>query len=97
MTNNKKQKPTNKKQTDMKKSVQKIQALFTKLFAMLVVLVALPAISYCQPVEPVDDNPDVPFDNNMNIMFLITGVLFAGVIVWQEIRKRRKLQGSDVK
>lgn len=81
----------------MKKSALKLQALLVKLFAVAVVIITLPVKGYCQPVEPVDDNPDVPFDKDMNIMFLITGVLFAGVIVWLELRKRRKLKGSNIK
>ena len=77
-------------------SVKQVQPKLTKLLALFSVLV-LPVVSYCQPPDPVDGNPDVPFDDNMNIMFLIIGVAFAGVIVWQEVRKRRKLQGSNVK
>ena len=81
----------------MKKSAMKIGGLVTKLFAMLIAVVIVPAVSYCQPPDPVDGNPDVPFDKNMNIMFLIIGVTFAGIIVWQEVKRRRKLAGTDVK
>ena len=77
----------------MKKSVMNMQAKLTKLFAVLCVML-LPVVSYCQPPDPTDENPDVPFDSNMNIMFLIIGVGFAAIIVFQEMRKRRKLQGS---
>ena len=81
----------------MKKSAMKIRDMMSKLFAMLIAMVIVPAVSYCQPPDPTDGNPDVPFDDNMNIMFLIIGVTFAGIIVWQEMRRRRKLAGTDVK
>ena len=77
----------------MKKNVMKLKAMPAKLFAMMITVLVLPAISYCQPPDPADGNPDVPFADNMNIVFLIIGVAFAAMIVWQEIKTRRKLQG----
>ena len=80
----------------MKMSLLNMQAKLTKLFAALCVML-LPVVSYCQPPDPTDENPDVPFDDNMNIVFLVIGVVFAAVIVLQEVNKRKKLSGHNVK
>ncbi len=67
--------------------------------AMLLMTVIIPAVSQAQLPGPEDGEvgPDVPFDKDMNLVFLIIGVLFAAVIVWQELRKRKRLQGSQAK
>jgi hypothetical protein len=74
----------------------KMKNMINKIIAFVCVMV-LPAISFCQPPGPGDENPDVPFDDNMNLVFLFIGITFAAVIVWQEMSRRRKLQGTDVK
>lgn len=58
---------------------------FIKLFIMGCLL-AVPAISFCQP-GPGDDNPDVPFDDNMNLIFLAIGLVFAVIIIGKKLRK----------
>jgi hypothetical protein len=69
-----------------------------KLFALVVFcLTVLPAISFGQPAPPgpggTGGNPDtplggVPFDNNMNLLFLLVGVVFAIVILKKSQNKR---------
>jgi hypothetical protein len=60
-------------------------------------LMVVPVAAFCQvvPPDPGDNanNPDVPFDSNMNIVFLIVGLLFAGFIVYKELQGRRRLSG----
>lgn len=64
-------------------------AVKTKLiqFFAAVCLMIAPAISYCQPPDPTDENPDVPFDDNMNLVFLAIGLLFAAVVIVKRLRK----------
>ncbi|HMP22445.1 MAG TPA: hypothetical protein PKC39_15910 [Ferruginibacter sp.] len=77
------------------------QAIIQKLQGMLLLVcsIVLPAIGYSQPPGPEDGEvgPDVPFDSNMNLVFLVIGVLFAAIIVWQELKRRRTLKGVDAK
>lgn len=58
----------------------------------LVVLFLLPSMLFAQPIGPGPAGgggaPEVPFDDNMNIMFLVAGVLFAVVITVKKLRKR---------
>lgn len=53
-------------------------------FFVIAVTVIVPAISYCQP-GPGDDNPDVPFDKDMNLVFLGIGILFAVLFIIRKI------------
>ena len=64
-------------------------AVKTKLiqFFAAVCLMIVPAVSFCQPPDPVDENPDVPFDDNMNLVFLAIGLLFAAVVIVRRLRK----------
>jgi hypothetical protein len=84
----------------MKKLMITTNAGVVKLLALLFVLAA-PVLSYGQPPLPDDGGepigPDAPFDDKMSLVFLAIGVVFAAVIVMQEVRKRRKLQGTNVK
>ncbi|MFT3679550.1 MAG: hypothetical protein QM791_04715 [Ferruginibacter sp.] len=87
--------------------MQNIKQIINKAVPALMLGIVIPAIGLAQPGAlpsgpevggGEDQNPDaVPFDGNMNLVFLGIGVLFAVLIIWQEIRKRRKLQGSNVK
>lgn len=58
----------------------------------LVVVFLLPSVLLAQPIGPGPAGgggaPEVPFDDNMNIMFLIAGVLFAVIITVKKMRKR---------
>ena len=74
----------------------KMKNMISKAIAFVCVLV-IPAISFCQPPGPGDESPDAPFDDNMNLVFLVIGITFAAVIIWQEVSRRRKLQGNEVK
>lgn len=56
-------------------------------FFALVCLMIVPAVGFCQPPDPVDGNPDVPFDENMNLVFLAIGLLFAAVVIVRRLRK----------
>ena len=58
-------------------------------FFVTACLLVIPAISFCQtgPPGPGDDNPDVPFDKNMNLVFLAVGIVFAVVIIARKLRK----------
>jgi hypothetical protein len=81
---------------------KKLHGLVKQLHKLMLVLIfgiVIPAISYSQLPGPEDGEvgPDVPFDKDMNLVFLVIGVLFAAVIVWQELRRRRKLRGADAK
>lgn len=62
----------------------------SKLVVTAVALLVTPAIGICQIVPPNDNggNPEVPFDNNMNLMFLAAGILFAVIITVRQLRKR---------
>jgi hypothetical protein len=55
-----------------------------------IVLLA-PLVSICQtPPSPPSGGGgvDVPFDSNMNLMFLAAGVLFAVIITVRQLRKK---------
>ncbi len=50
-------------------------------------LVVTPLLGIAGPPPP-DGNPEVPFDDNMNLFFLAAGILFAVVITVRQLRKR---------
>ncbi len=54
------------------------------------VLMVTPLIGICQPPPPNEGggNPEVPFDSNMNMIFLAAGVLFAVIITVRQLRKK---------
>lgn len=54
------------------------------------VLMVTPLIGICQPPPPNEGggNPEVPFDSNMNMVFLAAGVLFAVIITVRQLRKK---------
>jgi hypothetical protein len=58
--------------------------------AVSAALLATPLIGICQPPAPNEGggNPEVPFDSNMNMIFLAVGVLFAVIITLRQLRKR---------
>lgn len=58
--------------------------------AVTVGLLVTPLIGICQPPPPNEGggNPDVPFDSNMNMIFLAAGVLFAVIITVRQVRKK---------
>ena len=67
-------------------------------FCAAVCILLLPALSFSQtgPPGPTDTEPpsDVPFDSTMNLVFVIMGVLFAAFIIYQEVKRRRLLEGK---
>ncbi len=70
-------------------SAMSLKKRLTNLVVTFVLLVT-PLIGICQPPPPNDTgtNPEVPFDNNMNLLFLAAGVLFAVIITVRQLRKR---------
>ncbi len=54
------------------------------------VLLVTPLIGICQPPPPNEGggNPEVPFDSNMNMVFLAAGILFAVIITVRQLRKK---------
>jgi hypothetical protein len=59
---------------------------FTGLF-ILVAAMLIPAVSFCQIAPGPGDPADVPFDSNLNLVFLAIGVVFAAVIIAKRLRK----------
>lgn len=84
----------------MKRAIVTMKESIVKLSAVLFVLAA-PVIIHAQVPDPTDGGqpagPDAPFDDKMSLVFLVIGVAFAAVIVMQEMKKRRRLQGNNVK
>ena len=68
-----------------------VKQSLSKFFVLSLVLM-VPVISFCQsgPPGPGDDNPDVPFDTNMNLAFLAIGIVFAAVIIFRKLKQNRK-------
>ena len=65
-----------------------IKKQWVKFLVMILILI-MPAIVFCQaPPGPGDDNPDVPFDGTMNLLFLAAGLVFAAVIVRKKLSKK---------
>jgi hypothetical protein len=69
-----------------------------KLYALVMFCsLVLPAISFGQPAPPgpggTGGNPDtplggVPFDNNMNLLLLLAGIVFA-VVILKRVQKKK--------
>jgi hypothetical protein len=52
-------------------------------------LLAAPFLAQSQPGEPpAGGTPDVPFDSNLNLMFLAAGLAFAVFITIKQVRKK---------
>lgn len=62
----------------------------TKAILVLLLVIAAPVAGFCQggPGGPGGGGPDVPFDDDMNIAFLIAGVLFAAFVVFKRFRRK---------
>jgi negative regulator of sigma E activity len=58
--------------------------------AVSAALLATPLIGISQITPPNEGggNPEVPFDSNMNMIFLAAGVLFAVIITVRQWRKK---------
>lgn len=61
--------------------------------AVSAALLVTPLIGICQPPPPNEGggNPEVPFDSNMNMVFLAAGVLFAVIITVRQLRKKNSV------
>jgi len=70
-----------------KKKLSAVFAMFGVMF--------LPLAGICQPPTPGGGvNTDaVPFDDNMNLLFLAAGVVFAMVVVVKQLKQRKKSVG----
>lgn len=63
----------------------------------LVCLVSLPSVAaLAQGGPPSAGNPDevVPFDPNMNLAFLAIGLLFAGVVVFRQLKRNKAIKAA---
>lgn len=67
-------------------SAMSLRKRLTQVIVMAALLVT-PLIGICQP-PPSDGNPEVPFDSNMNLLFLAVGIVFAVIITVRQLRKR---------
>ncbi len=69
---------------------KKLSAVFAMFCFML-----LPLAGICQPATPGGGlNPEaVPFDDNMNLIFLVAGVVFAMVVVVKQLKQQNKSVG----
>ena len=69
-------------------SVLVLRERLTHLIVMAVLLFT-PLIGICQPPPPdAAGNPEVPFDNDMNMFFLAAGILFAVIVTIKYFRKK---------
>ena len=69
-------------------SAGSLKKRLTQVIVMAALLVT-PLISICQPPPPdAAGNPEVPFDDNMNLFFLAAGIVFAVIITVKQLRKR---------
>ena len=73
----------------MKLTALSLKKTLTNLAVTAFVLVT-PLIGICQPPPPNEGggNPEVPFDSNMNMVFLAAGILFAVIITVRQLRKK---------
>lgn len=56
---------------------------------VLLLVWVVPAISFAQPPGPGPGGAEgVPFDDNMNLVFLVVGVAFAAFVTIKQWRKR---------
>ena len=63
-----------------------------QIIVLLLVLV-IPALSFGQTTDPVPGPPPgggegVPFDDNMNLVFLVVGIAFSVVITVKQLRNK---------
>ena len=60
----------------------------TQILVLLLVWV-VPAISFAQPPGPGPGGAEgVPFDDNMNLLFLVVGIAFAVLVTVKQLRKK---------
>jgi hypothetical protein len=75
----------------MKLTALSLQKRLTNLAVTLTLLI-VPMIGFTQVGPPPPNegggNPEVPFDSNMNMIFLAAGVLFAVIITVRQLRKK---------
>ncbi|UAY51601.1 hypothetical protein [Ferruginibacter albus] len=91
----------------MKKNVKRsIQSKWHTQAIALVILFILPVVSFAQDDSPSAPGPQggspdqnhtlaVPFDSNMNFMFLLIAVFFAAIVI-RKIQAK-KLKGKSAK
>ena len=77
----------------------KLSTIYNKLqkVAIIFLAVVVPTVGFGQPPGPGDagagGNPDgVPFSDNMNLMFLAVGLVFAGIILKKNFYKKTAIK-----
>ena len=70
----------------MKPSIKKIS-----YFLLAACLLLSPLFSICQPPPPNEGggNPEVPFDSNMNLVFLAIAIFFAAYTTNKKIKSKK--------
>ena len=60
---------------------------------LIVCLLLLPLLSICQPPPPNEggENPEVPFDTNMNLIFLAVAVFFAAYVAYKKAGAKKSI------
>jgi hypothetical protein len=54
----------------------------------IVLIIIIPIFSFSQAPDPGPGSEAVPFDDNMNLIFLLSGIAFAVVITVKNLRKK---------
>ena len=58
-------------------------------FLVLLFVWVVPAISFAQPPGPGPGGADgVPFDDHLNLLFLVVGIVFAVLVTIRQLRKK---------
>ena len=60
-------------------------------FLVMLLVLVIPAISFGQPPGPGDGGGPadaVPFDDNMNLLFLVAGIAFAVLVTIKQLRSK---------
>jgi hypothetical protein len=58
-------------------------------YLVIVLVVIIPIVSFGQPSGPGPGSEAVPFDDNMNLLFLVSGIAFALMITIKQLQKKQ--------
>jgi hypothetical protein len=80
----------------MKKVLTATKDNLFRLTAAVVILL-LPVISFSQVGPPADpgenNNPEAPFDDNMNLAFLAIGLVLVAVVIYRRLQHKAVHKG----